>query len=34
MQDALKTLRDRLRKFCIIFSLRFTPGQPVGLIRL
>jgi hypothetical protein len=34
MLDVLKTQRGRLRKLCIIFSLLFTLGQLVGLIRL
>ena len=34
MQDALKTMRGRSRRFFIIFSLRFTHGRPVGLLRL
>jgi hypothetical protein len=34
MLDVLKTLRGRLRKLCIMFSVLFTPGRPVGSIRL
>jgi hypothetical protein len=34
MLDALKTCRDLLRNFYIIFFLLFTLGQPVGLPRM